>query len=246
MGFPRGPVAPDVLLLLAVVFVTFVLQFFRPLSVIPTLLQLSPLVFNGALWQLVTYAFSGFGPASLWFLLSMLILYWFAGDVYARLGRRRFWTLLLQVVAAAGIVAAAVRGLGMVFGTASPFAFMLMQGQYMLVTILIAAFATLNGNATIMLFFVLPIRARWFLLLEVLFAFMGYLNSKDFAGFVGLCTAVVLTWALLEPGGPRRRLVDLRLRVRRFIIEQRLARLKRKRRFDVIDGSGPKKDRWVN
>ena len=152
--------------------------------------------------------------------------------------------MMLQVVGAAGVAAVVVRGIGMLAGFPSPFAFTLMQGQYMLITLMIAAFATLNGNATIMLFFVIPIRARWFLGLEVLFAFMGFLNTKDFAGFVGLCTAVFLTWALLEPGGPRRGLSTLRLRMRRFIIEKRLARLKEKRRFDVIDGGDG--DRWLH
>jgi len=149
---------------------------------------------------------------------------------------------VLQVVTAAGVAAALVRGAGIMMGTPSPFAFVLMQGQYMLITVMIAAFATLYGQATILLFFVLPIKARWFLALEVLFAFMGFLNTKDFAGFVGLCVAVGLTWALLQPGGLRRALADLRLRFRRRVTEAKLARLRQKRKFDVIDGDGE----WLN
>ncbi len=232
----------DVFVLLAVVFGTFVLQFFGPTAIIPALLQLGFAVYRGAVWQVVTYAFSGFGPPSLWFLFSLLILYWFAKDIFVRLGRRRFWTLLVQVVAAAGVAAVVVRGFGLLMGMRSPAAFVLMQGQYMLITIMIAAFASLYGEATILLFFVVPIRARWFLWLEILFAFMGYLGTKDFAGFVGLCVAVGLTWALLQPGGLRRALMDLRLRFRRRVTEIKLQRLKKKRRFDVIDGNGP----WVN
>jgi len=232
----------DVFVLLAVVFGTFVLQFFGPTAIIPALLQLGFAVYRGAVWQVVTYAFSGFGPPSLWFLFSLLILYWFAKDIFVRLGRRRFWTLLVQVVAAAGVAAVVVRGFGLAMGMRSPAAFVLMQGQYMLITIMIAAFASLYGEATILLFFVVPIRARWFLWLEILFAFMGYLGTKDFAGFVGLCVAVGLTWALLQPGGLRRALMDLRLRFRRRVTEIKLQRLKKKRRFDVIDGNGP----WVN
>lgn len=241
-GLAGGPPPQDVLVLLAVVFGTFVLQFFSATALIPALFRLGPLVYRGALWQVITYAFVGFGPASLWFLLSLLIVFWFARDVFARLGRKRFWTLVLQVVIVAGVVAVLVRGTGMLIGTASPNAFVLMQGQFMLVTVMIAAFATLYGQATILLFFVLPIKARWFLALEILFAFMGFLNTKDFAGFVGLCVAVALTWALLQPGGLQRALTNLQLRFRRRVTEIKLARLKRKRRFDVIDGDGE----WLN
>ena len=61
----------------------------------------------------------------------------------------------------------------------------------MLLAIFIAAFATLNRNATILLFFVLPIQARWFLWLEVLFAFIAFLGSHDLPGFLGITTAVL-------------------------------------------------------
>lgn len=237
-GMTGGPPPQDILILLAVIFGTFVLQFFGATAILPALLRLGPMVFRGALWQLVTYAFVGFGPASLWFLLSMLILFWFGRDVFVRLGRKNFWSLVVQVVAAAGIAAALVRGAGILMGLASPNAFVLMQGQFMLITVMIAAFATLYGQATIMLFFVLPIKARWFLALEVLFGFMGFLNTKDFAGFVGLCVAVGLTWALLQPGGIKRVLANIRLRFRRRVTEAKLARLKRKRKFNVIDGDG--------
>ncbi len=241
-GLAGGPPPQDILILLAVLFGTFVLQFFQATAVIPAIFRLGPLVFRGALWQVVTYAFCGFGPPSLWFLFSMLILFWFGRDVFVKLGRKNFWSLLVQVVAAAGIAAVLVRGAGMLSGAVSPNAFVLMQGQYMLITVMIAAFATLYGQATILLFFVLPIKARWFLGLEVLFAFMGFLSTKDFAGFVGLCVAVALTWALLQPGGVQRALKNLQLRFRRRVTEAKLARLKRKRKFDVIDGGGD----WVN
>ena len=59
---------------------------------------------------------------------------------------------------------------------------------------------------------------------------------------IGLCVAVGLTWALLQPGGVQRALRNLQLRFRRRVTEAKLARLKRKRKFDVIDGGGD----WVN
>jgi membrane associated rhomboid family serine protease len=53
----------------------------------------------------VTYPFAGYGGASLWILLELLILYWFARDVFYRLGRRRFWRTLLTVTVLAGVAA---------------------------------------------------------------------------------------------------------------------------------------------
>jgi len=238
----RGPIPPDILLILGLVFSTFVLQFFRTTATVPALLQLSDSVFSGFIWQVLTYAFTGSGPASFWFLLSLLILYWFASDIFRRLGRRRFWIFLLSGVLIAGLAAVAVRGIGILLGYPSPNAFVLMQGQYMLVSIFIAAFATLFGDATILLFFVLPIRASWFLWLEILFAFMGFLNSHDLAGFAGICAAVGSSWLLLQPGGPGSGLRKLRLRLRRKWLEKRLSRLRRRRNFDVIDGDGD----WLN
>jgi hypothetical protein len=47
------------------------------------------------------------------------------------------------------------------------------------------------------------------------------------------------------PGGPRRLLRNWRKRGERLILEQRLERLKKKRRFDVIDGDDDR-DRWVH
>jgi hypothetical protein len=86
-----------------------------------------------------------------------------------------------------------------------------MQGQRTLLAFAIAAFATLNRHATILLFFVLPIQARWFLWLEVLFAFIAFLATKDLAGFVGICVVVGGTYALLSAGGPGRMLPGLAL-----------------------------------
>jgi hypothetical protein len=156
------------------------------------------------------------------------------------------------VILAGGAVAAAVAigvqllvaVLGGVGLTSVP-VFALMQGQRMLMAILIAVFATLWGEATILLFFVVPMRARWFLWLEILFAFMAFLTVKDLAGLLGITAAVALTWASLAPGGPRQAWRRARLKVEGWLIQARLKRLRRGRRFDVVDG-GNGRDRWVH
>jgi len=237
-----GPPPRDIIALLAVVFVTYSMQFFELTAALPQMLRLTPRVLGGWLWQLVTYPYIGYGGVSLWILLELLILFWFGRDVFYRLGRRRFWTVVLWATVGAAVAASLVVLIGSLVGSIG-YPFQLMQGQRMLLTIFIAAFATLNGEATILLFFVLPIRARWFLPLEILFAFIGFLGTRDAAGFVGICTAVAVTFTTLSPGGPRRVFRDVQLWVERATVERRLKRMRRGRRFHVIDGDGKRTDR---
>ena len=247
-GLTGGAPPPrDLVAILVALFATFSLQFFASTAMIPALLRLTPAVYRGFVWQIVTYPFIGTATSGLWFLVELLILFWFGRDVYWRVGRQRFWQLVLRGAVVAALVAVAIQFILALTGSGVDgfAAFQLMQGQRILIAIFIAAFATLWGDATILLFFVLPIRARWFLWLEILFAFIGFLESHDFAGFCGVCTAVFLTYSGLKPGGPRRVLHDWRKRAERFVLERRLKRLKRKRQFDVIEGGGDK-DRWVH
>lgn len=238
IGGPQTPVPRDIVIILAVLFATYSLQFFSATRVVPDLLGLGPWLFQGAVWQLVSYPFVGAGPVSLWFLLSLLIIFWFGRDVYWRVGRTKFWSHLMQVTVTSGVVAALIEALAMAIGNPSPAPFVLMGGQYVLLTVFVATFATLFADRTILLFFVLPIQAKWFIGLEILFAFMGFLGTKDLGGFAGLTTAVALSWILLRPGGPARVVDDFRLRTRRMWLEWRLARMRRDRDFDVIDGRG--------
>ena len=239
------PVPKDLIGILVALFATFSLQYFEGAAIIPALLRLTPAVFRGFVWQVFTYPAIGWGGSGLWFLLELLILFWFGRDVFWRLGRQRFWLLIVRAAIGAALVAVVVQliqGLAGVGATGFA-AFQLMQGQRILLAIVIAAFATLWGEATILLFFVLPIKARWFLWLEILFAFIGFLESKDFAGFCGISAAVFLTYAGLKMGGAGSVFHDWRKRGERFILERRLERLKRKRRFDVIDGD---KDDYIH
>ncbi|MGD9252374.1 MAG: hypothetical protein PVG92_00405 [Holophagae bacterium] len=238
-GGSNLPVPRDVIAMLATLFVTYSMRFFAATAFIPEALSLSPNVLRGFVWQIVSYPAIGLDVGGLWFLLQLLILFWFSRDVFQRLGRRRFWLLVARAALGAAVAAVVALLLVRITGTAPDdrFLFSLMQGQLMLLTITIAAFATLYGDATILLFFVLPIRARWFLWLEILFAFMGFLGTKDLPGFVGVCVAVFLTYSGLQGRGARGVLHNWRKRLEAFILRQRLERLKRKRKFDVIDGS---------
>lgn len=237
-----GPVPPDVIVLLAVVFATFSLDILTGGGLL--LLRLTSAVWlSGYLWQLATYAVTGYGAPTLWILLELLILYWFGKDVFWRLGRKRFWRTLAWAVLGAALAAVAVdlalRLLGFPLGPP----YLMMQGQRTLIAILIAAFATLYADATIYLFFVLPLRARWFLWLEILFAFIAFLGTRDLPGFAGICAAVGITFTVLRHGGPGG-LRHTWLRLRQRHLQRRLERERKKRGFRVVRGDdrGP----WLN
>jgi hypothetical protein len=214
----------DLLALLVTLFLTFTLQFFEPTAFIPALLRLTPAVWrSGFLWQLGTYALSGVGGPSLWFLLELFIVYWFGVDVRARLGRRGFWRLLAWAVPGAALTAIATEIAieAVAPQGVTPFPFQLMQGQRVIMTILIAAFATLFKDATILAFFVVPVRARWFVWLGILIGFVAYLGTKDLAGFAGICAATGISVLVLS----RTRSLNT---LRRWWLERRRRRLTRK------------------
>jgi hypothetical protein len=240
-----GPVPRDVVVLLSVVLGTFSLQFFASTAPLHQLLLLSSAAWRqGLLWQVVTYPFAGVGAASIWFLLELLILFIFSRTVYSQLGRRGFWRWLGTLGLICGLQAVVIDMIISAVGSPSPAAFSLMQGQHMLLTLMIAAFATMNREATILLFFVLPVQAKWFLLLEILFAFMGFLSSHDLAGFIGLCLAVGLTFVYLTSGfgGQMRRSW---LRLQELWIAWRLGSLRRKRGLHIVKDDDDD-DRWVH
>jgi hypothetical protein len=251
-----GPAPRDLIAILAVLFVTFSLGFFQSTQAVPAALILTPEVWrNAQVWRLATYPFVGAGSAGIWFLVQLLILYMFGKDVFFGLYRRHFWRLIAVSALGAGLVAVGVHVLLSLTGLMTvPAPFLLMQGQLILTTIFIAAFATAHADATILLFFILPLKARWFLWLEILFAFMGFLGTRDFPGFLGICTAVGVSFLYVRSSGSiskggRRTFRELRLRVERWWIQKKLERNRRKRGFRVIDGErdrNVRKGPWVN
>lgn len=246
-GLTDGAPPPrDVLILVGVLFATFSLQFFEGTRAFLELFSLNPGIYRGFLWQLVTYPFVATPSSGFWFLLELLIVYWFGRTVFFQLGQRRFWRVLLTAAVGAAVAAAVVEWIALAAAPSfNHLPFIAMLGQRMVLTIFIAAFATLNSRATIMLFFVLPIRAGWFLWLEIVFAFVFYfLPYKDLGGFLGTCVAVFLTYSSLMPGGPRRVIRTWWKRLEERIIRARLDRMRRKRRFGVIDGG--KKDEYIH
>ena len=247
-----GPAPPprDFLVLLGVLFVTYSLGFFASTRIVPELLLLSPGIWQqGMIWQLVTYPYVASPSDAFWFLISMVILFMFGRDVRSTLGRRDFWRLIVWSSLLASLAAVAVQLLMSLAGASGRFAFAVMQGDRMLLAIFIAVFATVHPGAVIRLFFILPIRARSFLWIEILIAFLAFLPTGDFAGFVGISTAVGVTYASLT-GGVRKALREWRLRLEKLFIETRLRYLRRRRKIRLVKpdegGDARRKDPWIH
>ena len=254
-----GPPPKDLLILLGVLIFTFVLRFFAATRIVPLLLELTPFAWaRGFVWQLATYPFIGYGSPGFGFLIELLILYMFGKDAFLGLYRRHFWRLILWAGIGSAVVAVAVHALLTLSGAmaiADPFT--IMQGQRILLAIFIAAFATAHRDATVYLFFFLQIPARWLFVVEVLFALMAFLSSRDLPGFVGICAAMGLTYLYVRSSGSmrggRKTFREMRLRMERWWIQHKLDRARRKRGFKVIpgdrrDNGGPnvRKGPWVN
>lgn len=253
-----GPIPRDVQILVCVQFVTFLLRLIPATRIVPGLLELSPAVLQGFVWQLATYPFIGYSTSIL-IILELLGVLLIAPQVYFGLGRRHFWRWLIG-----GAVVAAVAAVIFYYFTArmtgwgTPVPFGLMQGQRVILMMLIAAFSFANPDASFLLFFVLPIKARWFLPLIFAVIFIYFLQSRDVGGFVGLCAATAFTYAYRQTGGRnwwkggRRGLREMRLRMERWWIQRKLDRMKKKRGFRVIQGDREgtkgdvKKGPWVH
>jgi hypothetical protein len=258
-GFAGGPPPRDLLVLIGTLFVSYALLRMGVAELL--YLSLTPqAITKGFLWQIVTYPFvAAPTESSLWFLFSLLMIFWFGRDAYRALGRRAFRINLAWGALTAAVVASLVELVSVLVGYAAsplaelsqrgdvPLPYPLLGGQYVLLTILIASFAVLYGNATIYFMFILPVRARHFLWVEILFAFMGYLDTHDLPGFLGLTAAVGIVYANLAMGGPRRALREWRLRLERRILEAKLRRARG--RFKVVekkDDDDVIRGPWVN
>ena len=234
-GGLTGPIPRDLLVLFGVLFATFSMYHLGAQSFIERFLLLTPEVWRGYVWQVVTYPFMGLG--GFFFLIGLIFLYGFARDVFYGLGRRHFWRLIFLAAVGAALVALVIDLLLSRAGWRAGAPFTLIQGQTLLWAVIVAAYATANWRGTIYLIF-FPVEGRWFLALEILFAFVRFVFTKDFAGFLGFCTAAAIGYWYIRSSGRVISFRELRLRMERRWIAWKLDRNKRKRGFRVIPGEG--------
>lgn len=237
-----APAPPDIVFLLAALFLSFSLSAFDSTALVVALLQLTPAVWKlGFVWQLLTYPFaaefSGF-----FFLLALFMVYQFGSEPCRRLGRKEFWKTFFIATLTGGAAAVLTQLALEAAGMAQRADFVLLQGERMTLAVLTALYATLFAQATILFFFILPIPARALLWIELLIAFVAFLATKDFAGFVGIAVAVATVYAWLTGRGPRRFIADLEHRFGLWRSRRRYEKLKKKSGMRVVG----KNDPWVN
>lgn len=237
------PPAPrDIVILLVALFATFTLSVFATTAFLVELLQLGPAVWRlGFVWQLLTYPFAA-ETKTVFFFLALFMIYQFGSEPFRRLGRKEFWKVFLLATLTGGLAAIATQLVLDATGLAQRSDFTLMQGELITLAVLTALYSTLFSSSTLLLFFILPIKARYLLWIELGVAFVGFLSTKDFAGFIGIAVAVGTVWAWLTGRGPRRFFADLQSRLALWRSRRRYAKLKKKSGFRIVG----KDDPWVN
>ncbi|MEM1178502.1 MAG: hypothetical protein AAGM22_09165 [Acidobacteriota bacterium] len=240
-----GPIPPDILLLMGLTFLSYTLGAFQSTAQFIAAIQLTPRLWtDGFLWQLVTYPFgTGYGgPLSL--ILGLWMILMFGKPVFFFVGRKAFWRyfFITALVGAMAAVLTQVLLAAVGLGNIVPQPFVLINGQFLIWTFLISAFAALYGHATVLLMFILPVRASWFVAIELAFAFLAFLSYHDFAGFIGCCAAIGASYLQFAGISPGRFLHEIRLRIQRKWFEHRLRQLKKKGDGDGDVVQGP----WVH
>ena len=105
------------------------------------------------LWQVVTHPFIHDPGAPIGFLIDCLVFYFFAGTIESALGTKGFLTLYV-IAAIGGMVACLVFGSLTSFGVSC-------AGMMPSLLSLIVVFGLLTPESTILLMFVLPIKAKY-------------------------------------------------------------------------------------
>ena len=126
------------------------------------------------LWQLITHPLLHDPGAPIGFLINCLVFYFFAGTIESALGARRFITL--YVVAACGGAL-----IGLLFGLLTDFAAPFSGMMPSLLT-LIVVFGLLRPEATVLLMFVLPIKAKFISYGTVIITVLTFLAKANVHG----------------------------------------------------------------
>ena len=192
------------------------------------ILRLYPFKSNSfRIWQIFTHPFIHNPQAPIGFLINCIVFYFFAAPVEHAFGSKRF--LILFYFSALG---GALCGLGFssVSGFNAPF-----MGMLPSLLALVVIFGLLNPEATILLMFILPIKAKYLsygTILVTLLTFLAKVNPY------GPYHAGGILFGYVYFKGPRT-VLDPNLIYLKYLQWQ----LKRKRsRFTVLDGDKNKND----
>ena len=205
IGGGRGRPPRSLVILLGLLVAGAVGESFAELRPALELLRLSPDVWeHGQLWRLVTYGLVGTGGIGFWSAFQLFLVYWFAMEVMVWLGIARTRVLVLGGIvvssAAATVVQYASNLVGGPFCDDAPF--WMMQGQVVVLSIVMAGFAARNRWASVShtpFLWGLPIPSRWLVPLQLLAAIAGFAATRDLGGLVGIATASFWGFTVARP-----------------------------------------------
>lgn len=189
-------------------------------------LQLYPLQHpDFRFWQVITHPFIHDPSAPISFLINSIVFYFFSGSVESSLGARRFLVLFYS-----SALGSAVCGLllSSVTGFSQPF-----MGMLPSLLSLVVIFGLLNPETSILLFFVLPVKAKYISYGTILVTVLTFLAKANPYGAYHL-GGILIGWMYWI--GPEHFFSVSRLHM--HYLEWRLK--KKKSRFRVINGE--KKD----
>ncbi len=228
-GTGLTPLGKNLLILYAVIYLSeLLLEHWLHAPVVPAL-QLYPVSHPGFnWWQVLTAHFLHDPTAPIGFLINCLVFYFFSGPVERLLGADRF--LILFYLSALG---AAVCGLlfSRVSGFDAPF-----MGMMPSLLALVVIFGLSNPDATILLMFVIPIKAKYISYGTVVITLLTFLAKVNPHGAYHLGG---IFFGYFYFRGPKN-LFDpdaVRLKYLQWQFER-----KKRSRFRVIDGNKGKKD----
>jgi membrane associated rhomboid family serine protease len=230
-SFGPGPLSTALKAIIGVNVAVFLLQTFQPGVV--GLLGLQPAAVTGRLyvWQLGTYMFLHAGLFHL--LFNMLALWMFGLELERKWGTRYF----LKFLAVTGIGAAVIT----VVFSFLPFAFAAELHRSIVIGFsgaiygLLLAFALYNPNQPILLYFLFPIPAKYFVMIMGAIAFYSSLAVSGGVASATHLGGLVVGYLYLKMGR-----VDPLAEVKYRYLKWKINRLRRK--FDVY--SGGRADDW--
>lgn len=225
MGLP--PVPPVVQRVVAVLFLVYVLELASPLIGIPwgRWFAWQPLHAGFQPWQPVTTFFVQGTSAGdvFWVILSLVLLAMFAPTITRGMSRSELGEVLGASILVGTVSGLLIDLLG--YGTGATAGWRLLFGP------LFCLFGLRNPRAQVLLFFIVPVEARWFVTGAVAIASLSALSALGGGGStlwafheLGLILGVLAWWYLRGPGRRRRVLANQGARVehaaRRFVVHQ--------------------------
>jgi len=159
------PITKVIVLLMAVSFLANIVS----QGALGNLLVYVPFQFPNGLTGLFTYPFVFGRQDILNLLISGLMVYWFGGSLERSWGQRLYFIFLTSATATAALVWTVGTSLFRLSLQDS-----IIAGPWLMVASIIVAWAWLNPEETILLWFVLPVKAKWVGWLTIILLYFSY------------------------------------------------------------------------